>query len=261
MTPHRWTTMLLLAVLSLLLALDLAYEVPWWSYLLPLLVYLGITVIGSTYIDSGHHMEVHCHGARDRKQVGLSFDDGPHPEITPQVLDILQKRGVKAAFFLIGERVEAHPELVERIHREGHLIGNHSWGHGFFFDLLPVKRMTRELTRTSELIASITGVYPTAFRPPYGVTNPMLRKAVERSDAIPVGWDVRSFDTSKSEEASVERVLERVRPGSIILLHDTHQKVLGVLPRLLDGLQEEGHACVRIDQLLQKDFQDEVSAA
>lgn len=260
MTLHRWATVTLLAVLSILIVLDFSYALPWWGYAIPFLIYGTMATVGSAWVSSGYHMKTLCHGSRREKKVGLSFDDGPHPEVTPQVLEILNERGIKAAFFLIGEQVIAYPELVERIYREGHLIGNHSWSHAFIFDLFPSKRMAIELTRTSEHIASLTGYYPLAFRPPYGVTNPMLRKAVERVGLVPIGWDVRSFDTSKNEKRSLKRVLGRIRSGSLILLHDTDQKMVRILPRLLDGMEEKGYECVRPDRLLQKDLQHEVSS-
>lgn len=252
MTPHGRTTIGFLSAAVLLLLLDLLrYPIPIWSYLLLGAVYLTIAAIGSARIDSNYHIPAVCNGPRDRDRIALSFDDGPDPRVTPALLDLLKERDIKASFFLIGKKVKEEPELVERIHREGHHIGNHSWSHSYFFDLFSAKKMARELEDCSEAIRSITGTRPSSFRPPYGVTNPMLRKAVQRSGLRTIGWDVRSLDVNSSEGKCRERILKKVRPGSVILLHDTEEMILKLLPGLIDTLTERGYELRPLEEVLQ----------
>lgn len=254
MTPHRWAITILLIGLGSLFLLEGRMDVPIWAYISLIVAFLAVAIYGSSKVDSGYHLKVLTHGPRDRNEVALSFDDGPDPTVTPQVLDILSERGIRAVFFLIGEKVNAHPELVERMHREGHFIGNHSWSHAFFFDLLPTRAMVREIERTSKAIRSITGEPVRSFRPPYGVTNPMLRKAVKRSGLIPVGWDVGSMDSVKRGDKVFRRVLGKTRPGSILLFHDNDEKLVRILPEVLDRLEEKGFSFQSPDQLLQKEL-------
>ncbi len=261
MTPHHKATLTLILLLGGLLVLDGFYRVPWWLYLLPLFAFLLLAVIGSSRIDSGYHLPTLCHGSRDENRISLSFDDGPDPEVTPKVLDLLKEKGIRASFFVIGRKVQAHPELVERIHREGHFLGNHSWHHGFFFDLLPTRKLVEELDHTSRAIERITGSYPLAFRPPYGVTNPMLKRAVDRLGMLAVGWDVRSMDTTLSADRSAQRVMERLRPGSLLLFHDSDEKVVGILSQVLDRIAQKGYRWVSLEELLERDLRDDASLA
>ncbi len=254
MTPHHWATLSFVVLLGTLFIVDLSYMVPWWGYGILLLLFGFLVVMGSARIDSGYHVPAYCHGPRNSDMVSLSFDDGPDPEVTPKVLDLLRERGVRASFFLIGEKVEAHPDVVARINREGQFLGGHSWDHSYVFDLYPTRWVLRGIRRCGERIASITGHYPRAFRPPYGVTNPMIRRAVDRSDSIVVGWDIRSFDTSLNARQSVQRVLKRVRGGSLILLHDTDENVVRILPELLKGIEDKGYRPVPLEELLQMDL-------
>lgn len=252
MTPHGWSTTFFLVLLGGLFLTDLWWVgVPLWTYFLLLAIYLFVAVQGSIRIGSGYHLKALCHGSRDKAKVHLSFDDGPDPLVTPQVLDLLKENGVKASFFLIGKKVEAHPELVKRIREEGHMLGNHSWSHSFFFDLYSSTRMYRELEDASLAIERVTGERPYCFRPPYGVSNPMLRKAVKRSGLRVIGWDLRTFDTSRTPGKVMERVERKLRPGSIVLLHDTHPDLVRILPGILALLSEKGLEPADPHELLQ----------
>ena len=165
-------------------------------------------------------METDSHASRDRRTVALTFDDGPDPERTPALLDTLRALDVPATFFLLGNKVDAHPELAARIARDGHEIGNHTYSHPY----LPLKRsrtVRAELLATDGAIERACGFTPVLARPPYGGRSPRNVRAFQRAGKRTILWDVNSFDWKGKPAAEVaERVLERTRPGSIILMHD-----------------------------------------
>lgn len=191
--------------------------------------------------------------------VALTFDDGPDPQFTPQVLEVLAARGVKAAFFVVGERVEQHPELVARIHREGHLIANHSHRHGLDFHFRLWSAVEREIASCNAAIAGVIGQVPTLFRSPQGFKNPALGDVLRRQRMLAVGWQARGYDAvERSAEAIERRVLAQVKPGGVVLLHDgaglhgtlDRSPTLAALPRIIDELRSRGLDLVRLDALL-----------
>lgn len=191
--------------------------------------------------------------------VALTFDDGPDPQFTPQILDLLAARGVKAAFFVVGERVEQHPELVARIDREGHLIANHSHRHGLDFHFRLWSAVEREIASCNAAIAGVIGKVPALFRSPQGFKNPALGDVLRRRQMLAVGWQARGYDAIERSAESIERqVLAQVRPGGVVLLHDgaglhgtlDRSPTLAALPRIIDELRGRGLDLVRLDALL-----------
>jgi len=195
-------------------------------------------------------METTTHASRDRRRVALTFDDGPDPARTPAVLAALAELGVKATFFVVGAKVEAHPELVARIAREGHELGNHTHTHRY----LPLARsrsVVDELRRTDAAIARITGCTPTLARPPYGGRSPRNVRAFARAGKRVVLWDVNSFDWKGAPaEVVAERVMARVRPGSIVLLHDTAEHTADSVRRIVPALRAREHAIGTVSETL-----------
>lgn len=154
------------------------------------------------------------------REVFLTFDDGPSPETTPALLDLLAEHDVKASFFLIGRNAASHPDLVKRIAEAGHVIGNHSWGHGFM-PSLSLKRQKEEIERTNEVIAETTGTAPTFFRPPYGMMDQRTASCLLEKDMRPVYWTSAPEDWQiPGAGAVVRRVLMDLKPGSLIVLHE-----------------------------------------
>ena len=186
------------------------------------------------------------------KVVALTFDDGPHPEVTPRVLDILRERNVRATFFLIGKHVERHPEIVRRIAADGHTLGCHSYGHSYRFWLLPPRRLLREVRDSKAAVEAASGAPCRWFRAPVGMKSCLLHPALERSGLELVSWDVRFLERRPSGRAVVgRRLLRSVGPGSILLLHDGHDRdprgnpaVLEDLPLVLSTLDGMGYRCV-----------------
>jgi peptidoglycan/xylan/chitin deacetylase (PgdA/CDA1 family) len=159
--------------------------------------------------------------AARRSEVALTFDDGPDPEVTPRVLDALDAAGMKATFFLIGERAARHPALAREIVRRGHAVENHSHRHSRAFACYGVARMRRELEAAQAAIADAAGVAPMFFRAPFGIRSPLLDPALARCGLHYASWTRRAFDTVARDATRVlERLAREVAAGDIFLLHD-----------------------------------------
>jgi len=192
------------------------------------------------------------------RAVALTFDDGPDPASTPALLDVLRDAQVQAAFFCIGERVAAHPELTARIAREGHLVENHSYHHSHLTNFFGVARLRVELERTQAIIARTTGVAPSYFRPPMGLSNPRVFRAARAVGTKVVGWTARGFDTRAVAPARiVKRIVRAVAPGGVILLHDGNiapDRLVSTVERLLAELRARGYRVARLDRVLRPEW-------
>lgn len=251
MLNFRNTRLIFIIVMTGLVLAGLFYNLPLYVYPIPVVIWVTLLAWGSYFIGSGFYLSVTCSGPADTNEVALTFDDGPDASITPAILDVLSRNGVPAAFFCIGERMANHPELVKRIDEEGHLLGNHSFSHHFLFDLFPRKRMATELMRTRKTGQNILNKRIRFFRPPYGVTTPNLARVIRDSSSFPVGWSLRSYDTrAKDPSVLVKKIGDRVRPGDIILLHDTMKVTADALQGILDAIRGKGLQPVRLDKIL-----------
>jgi len=184
-------------------------------------------------------------GAARQRQVAITLDDGPDPQVTPRVLALLEERRVRATFFCIGERVRAYSELAREITRRGHAIENHSHRHAHAFSLMGPRGLTREVERAQDTIGIVTGQRPAFFRAPAGFRNPFLDPVLSRLDLRLATWTRRGFDTvSASAGSVVAKLTGRLAAGDILLLHDGNAArdaagqpvVLEVLPRVLDAI-------------------------
>jgi peptidoglycan/xylan/chitin deacetylase (PgdA/CDA1 family) len=223
------------------------FDVSGYWYLGVGLVYWTIISIGSFRVDSQFHFYVTCKGTK-KKGVVLSFDDGPNPEVTPALLDLLKKYDIKALFFLIGKNAEAHPELVKRIVDEGHVIGNHTFSHSYYFDFWFPKKMSKDIDRCTQLLRTLTGKRTFWFRPPYGVTNPMMKKALGKSWLAPIGWSVRSLDTVIRDRTKLMKRISKAVPGDIILLHDNRPDCPQIVEELIHYLTAKNIPFVHPEQ-------------
>ena len=180
-------------------------------------------------------------------KVALTFDDGPHPVYTPQLLDGLNERGVHATFFVVGKNILGNEALLKRMETEGHLIGNHTYSHVKLSEL-DIARACAEVEKTNALICEVTGKEPEFIRPPFGE----WKKAMECSfEMIPVLWDVDPLDwTTKNTALVVERVLKDTKPGDIILLHDYYHSSVDAALGIVDALTERGYKFVTVDELI-----------
>lgn len=178
--------------------------------------------------------EVLWRGDSNSPEIYLTFDDGPHPIYTPQILEILRDLGVKATFFLIGERAVKNPGVVERINFEGHLIGNHSFSHGRFY-LRRKGCLREEIIRTQEVIQKITGKRTNLLRPPHGRFDFFLRKVARELAHRIVMWSLDCRDYKGS--ISVEKITTHVGNGSILLFHDPSPGTVKALPWIVERLR------------------------
>ena len=183
----------------------------------------------------------------EKNKVAITFDDGPNPDYTPDLLKGLKERGVSATFFLLGKEVEKYPELVEQMHAEGHLIGTHSYEHVNLCNLTDEKAI-EQVDKTNALIEKITGERPQFIRPPYGCWKKNLDY---KTSMIEVLWDVDPLDwKTGNSDVVVSRVLKNVEEGDIILLHDASASSVKAALSIIDKLQEDGYLFVTVDEIV-----------
>lgn len=252
MFNYRNTTVICLTLVIALAIFGLLLGNQWLliTGLFVLIAWITILVLGSIFIQWNFYLFSHSHGDRNRPEITITFDDGPDEKITPEILSILEKYNIKAAFFCIGEKIEKHPELFKKIAEQGHITGNHSYSHSFWFDFYSSKRMEEEILRTDELIYKLTGTKPKFFRHPYGVTNPMLKKALKRTGHQPVSWSLRSNDTVKSPEKVLLNINQKLKNGDIVLFHDSMPETPGLVEQFIINTKERGIEFVGLDELL-----------
>lgn len=251
MLTHRNAQMFFLFLTATLIFAHWQYGISLYWLCVLLFLYLSIAFIGSNYIQLNYFIKSFNNGNVERKGVALTFDDGPTPQYTQQVLDILNKENVKATFFLIGHNIEGNEALVKRMYNEGHAIGNHSYSHNFWFSMKPSAEMTADLKKCDTKIEEAIGHQPKLFRPPYGVTNPMVAKAIEQGGYKSIGWSLRTYDTTaKSKEQLLSKILNNVKNGDVILLHDWAPYTVGTLSEIINGVRSKGLEIVKVDELL-----------
>ncbi|HTN47065.1 MAG TPA: polysaccharide deacetylase family protein [Flavipsychrobacter sp.] len=249
MRPFVYTSFGYLVMAASCLPVLFHNDTGWLLFWMVTLVYISLLILGAIYIRWDFYVKSWHNGTR-RDWVTLTFDDGPAAE-TAAILDTLKEQDVKATFFSIGKNAARHPELVRRWHSEGHLIGNHSYDHGFHFDWQRAEVMLAEMEKTNQTVEEIIGKKMKLFRPPYGVTNPNLAKAIRKSRMHSIGWNVRSFDTTAKEpERLLAHILNKVKGGDIILLHDSMPITRQILTELIITLRSKGYSFVRLDKLL-----------
>ncbi|RIE02793.1 polysaccharide deacetylase family protein [Cohnella faecalis] len=196
------------------------------------------------------------YASRGSRQVALTFDDVPDPRFTPQILDVLKRKNVKATFFVVGKRASKHPDLVTRMQREGHAIGNHSYNHPDF-SKLTLSEMQGQIRRSQNIIEGIVGYEPRLIRPPYGEINAEQLQWAKENGYTVVNWDVDSSDWRQLPAERIFRNVTRsVKPGSIVLMHaggGEGQSLAGTvaaLPRIIDWLRANGYQAVTLPELL-----------
>lgn len=246
------------ATASLIGALVWHYGFSFWTFGLPACLFLLLVVDGIFRPGARWFLPVITRGCRDGKAIALTFDDGPDPAVTPQILDLLKSRDAKATFFVIGRHVEAHPELARRIVADGHELGNHTYAHSRMFNFWFAPQMRREIARANEVIERITRQRPRWFRPPVGLKNPQLILATRPLKLDTVLWSLHARDTMQSDPQRIAaRVLGRIRAGDIVDLHDGHDlpgqhrpQIVGAVAAILDGLKQRGLRATTLSDLL-----------
>lgn len=219
----------------------------WWKLIGEILLIAAVCLTGMWQNTKKTMESISDVAKKEEKRIAITFDDGPDGTYTPQLLDGLKERGVKASFFVIGKEAEEHPELILRMYKEGHLIGNHTYHH---VELTRVDMETEkeEIKKTNEVIEGITGEKVTYIRPPYGELREETLKDVE---LIPVKWDIDPLDwCTKSTGEIVKKVVTRAEENGIILLHDCYGTSVEAGLQIIDALQKEGYQFVTVDELI-----------
>ena len=212
--------------------------------------YLLVLAAGALFFRWNFYLEAIHHGSRRVKQVALTFDDGPSAK-TETFLDVLKQEQVNATFFLIGENSTNLRKTVRKIYEEGHLLGNHSFAHNVKFTFQNKQKVLDDLQRGSKAIEQIIGKKPLFFRPPYGVTNPEIAKAVKELEYTVVGWSVRSFDTRfKNPEKLLIRLKQKTKAGDIVLLHDYPEVTPKILSDYITWLKQNDFQIVSLQSLI-----------
>lgn len=181
------------------------------------------------------------------RKIALTFDDGPHPYYTQQLLDGLKERGARATFFVMGKQAEAYPELVLRMQEEGHLIGNHTYSH-VQLNKKNRESFKEELVRTNELLLGITGEEPQYVRPPYGSWDKSFESELMM---IPVLWTIDPMDWCSSDvNGIVRKVTKKAEDNAVILMHDEYKSSVTAALEIVDVLQKQGYEFVTVDEIL-----------
>lgn len=220
-------------------------------YVLVIILWLILTTIGSLHIRWNYHlMSLIANYKVADNQVAITFDDGPHPDFTPKVLELLREHNVKASFFCIGKNIEKYPELFKQIVNDGHTIGNHTYSHSNGTGFMKTSDLIVELQKTNAIIKKISGLDVKFFRPPFGVTNPRLKRALKNVDLQSIAWSIRSLDTtSKPKELILNSISKRLTKGDVVLLHDTSNKSVEILEQLLLFLKQNKMKSVTVATL------------
>jgi len=223
---------------------------PAWFYGTLSTLYLIIPVLLSFYPCSQfHYNPVICKGITKAREVVLTFDDGPHPEFTPLILETLRRHSIKAGFFIIGKHIPGNENIIKAMNEDGHVFGNHSFTHSHLWDFWTPARIHRDIMKTASLISDITGKNPEYFRPPYGVINPMVSKAIRMTSYRVVAWSKRSLDTlARDPEVLLQRITRNLKGGDIILLHDNQEITANILEKLIQEINNKGFRIVPLDR-------------
>lgn len=198
-------------------------------------------------IETGSSQDEVYINEREKPKIAITFDDGPNPQWTPKLLEGLKERGVKASFFVIGEKAKEYPEIIKNMYEEGHLIGNHTYSH-VQLTTLSSEKACEEITKTCQVLYDITGEQPQFVRAPFGSWDENLECNVS---LIPVKWNIDTLDwTTTNTAAIVSKAVNRAEDNGIILLHDNYESSVEAALQIIDQLQEQGYEFVTVEELL-----------
>ncbi len=234
--------LVVLIILTLIIDIQIFIVISIW-----IILYLIIVSVGVFNVQWQFFMPIICTSEQDA--IILTFDDGPHPVFTPQILAILKEFNIKATFFVIGRLAKQYPDILQSIINQGHVIGNHTYQHSHRFGFYSTYAVKDDILACNAAVRGITGRQMQLFRPPVGVTNPNIAKAVTHLNLKTIGWDVRSLDTRiTSQERLFKRIKSKITNGSIVLLHDRQKITVEILPKLLTYFNENGIKVANIEE-------------
>lgn len=241
MTPALRATLALHAAAALLLVV----QPQLWRWIVAALIANHLVLLAGVFFVRGRllgpNLDRLPRSAAAKGEVCLTFDDGPHPELTPRVLTLLDRYQAKASFFCVGEKARAHPEIVKEIARRGHSVENHTHRHSPAFALYGPSLLRREIEPAQVLLAALTGRAPQFFRAPAGLRSPLLAPVLSRLGLRYVSWTRRALDTvDPSPRRALARLTRGLAAGDVLLLHDDRPRALAVLPPLLEEIAARG---------------------
>lgn len=242
-----------------LLAKSLLHEPPpLWVALAALASYVGLVTLGVVFSRFSMFADVITSGPKNARGVALTFDDGPDPRSTPAILDLLEAAGAKATFFVIGKKVEQHPELVRAMSDRGHAVGLHSHSHERLMSLRSPRWVKGDLERVQDVVHRETGHRPVMFRAPIGHISPSMGRVIRQMGLVAIGWSARAVDgwSGAKPDDVAARVAAKLADGVIVLLHDAAEKgdfipaSVAALPQILEAAKRKNLTFVRVDAWL-----------
>jgi peptidoglycan-N-acetylglucosamine deacetylase len=240
-----WITVFVLLCLGYLLNKNALYVIFIWLF-----VFVCMVSWASFDMRLQFFIPAFFKGNLQGKNIALTFDDGP-TLYTPQVLDLLEKYNYKATFFCIGQQIQQHPNIAKQILSKGHSIANHTYTHTNKMGFLSVNEVISEIEQNQQIIQQTLQITPQWFRPPFGVTNPSIAKAIQQTNLKCIGWNIRSLDTViQSPTKIVNRLKRKLKPNGIVLMHDTSEKSVIALEQLLKEIKLQQYTVVPLSDLL-----------
>jgi peptidoglycan-N-acetylglucosamine deacetylase len=255
MLNFKRTSVIFLMLILFLNVFNIIFGISGWWYLVPGVFLFGMTGLGSFRIGMSFYFEVICR-FKSKDQIVITFDDGPDESITPKVLEVLKKHHVKATFFCIGKKAEKYPHLIKLAYDEGHIIANHSNCHENMYGFYSVNRIFKDIVICNLELKKIIKVTPNFFRPPFGVTNPNMKRALKRYPLIPVGWSLRTLDTVNKDPAKLMARLKKTKPGDIVLFHDRVENIDKVLDEYLLFCKQQNWQIAPLDEMIKRKAYD-----
>lgn len=245
-----------------LLAAIWVQEVSFYWLIITLLIYFALLLRGifdirnNYFLKSQHRLqgfqlamkngEIQYQGL---KEIALTFDDGPHPIYTHQILSILKKNNSKATFFIIGKDIAEHTDIIQRIIDEGHCIGIHSWEHKNTDPFKPTEVIIEEYQKVQSILQEQFNYTTHLMRPAFGITNPSIAKAIEQLSLKSIGWSLRSLDTrAKNKEVIISKIRKKLKPHQIVLLHDNLAPTVDALEDILNHIHEQQWTTVSLEK-------------
>jgi peptidoglycan-N-acetylglucosamine deacetylase len=231
----------------------------WMLAIVPLLLFTLVCAIAPFITRSCFFLPVISRGCSGKNAVALTFDDGPDPIVTPAVLELLAKYSAKAVFFVTGKNAERYPDIIKKILAQGHSIGNHSYSHDPLLMLRKNSTLFNEINLCQNILQKF-GITPCAFRPPAGITNPRLRNVVFDLNMYCVNWSCRALDAGNRRiNKLAEKILKKVKPDDIILLHDINHghkndisNLMFEFEQILKGIKNSGLRIIMLSEIINK---------
>ena len=245
---------IVIILLLLVISLILFKIIPVWILIASIICYFFFLLLISTNVQWNFFVKAKNNNSSNScREIALTFDDGP-VKSTLEILALLKKFNMKASFFCIGKNIQQNPEIFKKIINEGHMVGNHTFSHTRKMGFLTTKQITKEIESCNRVAFEVGEVKLKTYRPPFGVINPKVKRALEITQHQVIGWNIRSYDAVlNSEKYILKRITRKLKSGDVILLHDNNLQTIKILEQLLLFLQTNDYRSVRVDNLFQID--------